>query len=90
MPKGWVYLATYWTPQQIRDALKVEHWVREGVLCPEHARALEGYLKDLGRALDVPVASEGPRRPATTQASLHGVVLLYPRSDPWAGPQDPP
>jgi hypothetical protein len=29
-----------------------ETWDRDGVLCPEHARALDGLLKDLARWTD--------------------------------------
>src|SRR5262245_43692972 len=43
MPKGWVNLLTHWAPRQsLNPATR---------LCPEHARELEGLLKDRGHGL---------------------------------------
>lgn len=61
MPKGWTYLVTYWASQPMvdvssgpqNDTLRVplRDILRDGVLCPEHTRALEDQLKNLGREL---------------------------------------
>jgi hypothetical protein len=48
MPRGWIYLLTYWSKHPESNFLQIppEHIVRDAVLCPEHARALESQLKD--------------------------------------------
>jgi hypothetical protein len=56
-PRGWINLLTYWSPKPAHNLkAMLRHCQRDAVLCPEHSRALEGLLKDLGRALDVPPA----------------------------------
>jgi hypothetical protein len=49
MPEGWIWLLTFWAtrPVGIIDPL-TQPLKRDGVLCPEHARALEAQLKYIG------------------------------------------
>jgi hypothetical protein len=53
MPRGWTILLTYWAKRPVLDlmTLPARDWMRDGVLCPEHTRALESQLKDLSRDL---------------------------------------
>jgi len=48
MPRGWTNLLTYWSkrPEMNFSTIPPRNVVRDGVLCPEHARALESQLKD--------------------------------------------
>lgn len=54
LPKAWRCLLLFWAPRPVMDMTKIpqETWDRDGVLCPEHARALDGLLKDLARWTD--------------------------------------
>jgi hypothetical protein len=54
MPKGWVWLVTYWapTPQFIIWEVPQRNMSRDAVLCPKHAAALERLLTELGGELD--------------------------------------
>ena len=61
-PPDWHNLLVYWSPYP--DAKKTLEEVctgpscyRDAVLCPEHAKTLDGLLKDIGRAFKGPVAS---------------------------------
>jgi hypothetical protein len=49
MPRGWTNLLTYWSKRPESNLLQIppEDMLRDGVLCPEHARALESQLKNL-------------------------------------------
>jgi hypothetical protein len=48
MPSGWINLLAYWSMIPEMNFLQIppEDILRDGVLCPEHARALESQLKD--------------------------------------------
>lgn len=52
-PPGWCNLLTYNTPQPVLDFREIPSgaMMRDAVLCPDHVRALEENLKDLGSAL---------------------------------------
>ena len=56
MPKGWVYLITYWSPSPKPYVLDVPQrdMPRDTQLCPEHHQQLESQLVDLNRELDGP------------------------------------
>jgi hypothetical protein len=56
MPRGWINLLAYWSKCPELNFLKIppQDVLRDGVLCPEHARALESHLKDLGRLGSMP------------------------------------
>ena len=56
MPNGWIYLMTYWSKQPEQTFLKIppQDVSRDGVLCPEHARALESQLKERSRLGSMP------------------------------------
>jgi hypothetical protein len=57
MPKGWVFLLTYWSKRPILDFSDPNQpTMRDAVLCPEHVQALESQLKDLASALLGPAA----------------------------------
>ena len=48
MPRGWINLLAYWSKHPEPNFLQIplENMLRDAVLCPEHARALESQLKD--------------------------------------------
>jgi hypothetical protein len=48
MPRGWINLLAYWSkrPEMNFSTIPPQNVVRDGVLCPEHAGALESQLKD--------------------------------------------
>jgi hypothetical protein len=56
MPRGWVYLITYWAKRPQLNILDVPQrdMPRDAVLCPKHAHALESQLMDLGRQINEP------------------------------------
>jgi hypothetical protein len=47
MPRGWINLLAYWSKRPEMNFLKIpsQNVVRDGVLCPEHARAIQCQLK---------------------------------------------
>jgi hypothetical protein len=51
LPEGWRYLLMYWAPEPVINFTEIppRSCDRDAVLCPEHARALDGLLVDLGR-----------------------------------------
>ena len=53
LPEGWVWLLAFWSRRPIQHILDIApgHLMRDCALCPEHALALDGLLKDLGRDL---------------------------------------
>jgi hypothetical protein len=61
MPKGWVSLLAFWSEQPVFDLRHVrdDDWVRDAVLCPQHVKALEEQLKDMGRAGSTLAIGEG-------------------------------
>jgi hypothetical protein len=56
MPKGWINLLAYWSKRPELNFLQIpsQNVVRDGVLCPEHARALESQLRDFCRVGSMP------------------------------------
>jgi hypothetical protein len=63
MPSGWVNLITYARPRpdaklvkrgKVAVYIRDGEWIRDAVLCAQHAMELELKLVDLGRALDAP------------------------------------
>jgi hypothetical protein len=42
MPKGWVWLLTYWSPQANLDLANLKD---DYALCPEHVALLRAHLK---------------------------------------------
>jgi hypothetical protein len=59
MPHGWHWVLAYWAPQPFSSSLlevPQEDMLRDCVLCPKHAAALERQLKELPRHLDGPAA----------------------------------
>jgi hypothetical protein len=61
-PKGWVMLLAYWSPKPFGFNTTLgkilRYCQRDAALCPEHARALEAQLKDIGRRLGAPAAGQ--------------------------------
>jgi hypothetical protein len=57
MPPGWVWLLAYWARDPAMDSPEAK-WLRDTALCPQHARALDAQLKDLGRAVMAPPDGE--------------------------------
>ncbi len=60
MPADWRSMLVYWGPYPAHDKTlgEVAQWTtcdRDAVLCPVHARALEGSLKDIARWTRDPV-----------------------------------
>jgi hypothetical protein len=53
MPDGWRTLLMFWSrfPVSAIADIPSETWDRDGVLCPHHARELDGLLKSTGREL---------------------------------------
>jgi len=51
MPAGWVWLLAYWRKQPTVTIDLECKWLRDAVLCPEHAKALDVLLKPLAREL---------------------------------------
>ena len=61
MPADWRSLLVFWSPYSARDKTlgEIAQWTtcdRDAVLCPVHARMLEGSLKDIARWTRDPVA----------------------------------
>ena len=61
MPPDWRMLLVYWSPLPEGDKTLLEialggNCDRDASLCPEHARELDGLLKDIGRLVDAPPA----------------------------------
>ncbi len=60
-PPDWHNLIVYWSPfpdvkKTLAEIVTGSACYRDAVLCPEHAKALDGLLKDLGRELQGPAA----------------------------------
>ncbi len=60
-PPDWHNLLVYWSPfpdpkKTLREICTGPSCYRDAVLCPEHAKALDGLLKDIGRDLQGPAA----------------------------------
>ncbi len=58
-PPDWHNLIVYWSPfldpkKTLEQVCTGPSCYRDAVLCPEHAKALDGLLKDLGRELQGP------------------------------------
>jgi len=51
MPKGWVWLLTYWSrkPELLFMKIPARDMSRDTVLCPQHAFMLERQLRETGR-----------------------------------------
>ncbi len=61
MPPDWRSLIVYWSPfpdvsKTLGEVCTGPSCYRDAVLCPEHAKALDGLLKDIGQALRGPPA----------------------------------
>ncbi len=62
-PPDWHNLIVYWSPfpdvkKTLEEVCAGPSCYRDAVLCPEHAKALDGLFKDIGQALRGPVAGE--------------------------------
>jgi hypothetical protein len=44
MPKGWQCILMFGDPKDVLHILEIEDWKRDGVLCPEHAEAVQSLL----------------------------------------------
>ena len=61
MPPDWRNFLVYWSPypeadKTLGEIVTTPGCYRDAVLCPEHAKALDGLLKDIGQALKGPPA----------------------------------
>ncbi len=55
-PPDWHNLLVYWSPfpdpkKTLGEIVMGPSCYRDAILCPEHAKALDGLLKDIGQAL---------------------------------------
>ncbi len=55
-PPDWHNLIVYWSPfpdpkKTMGDIVAGPSCYRDAILCPEHAKELDGFLKDIGQAL---------------------------------------
>ncbi len=57
MPKGWQAIIMYGDPKPVLHLGEVRDWKRDGVLCPEHAEAVQDLLFPLTEVASMP--SEG-------------------------------
>ena len=60
-PPDWHNLIVYWAPypepkKTLEEVCTGPACYRDAVLCPEHAKELDGLLKDIGQALREPPA----------------------------------
>ncbi len=60
-PPDWHNLLVYWSPypdpkKTLEEVCTGPSCYRDAVLCPEHSKALDGLLKDIGRNLQGPAA----------------------------------
>ncbi len=60
-PPDWHNLIVYWSPfpdakKTLGEIVTGPACYRDAILCPEHAKALDGLLKDIGRNLQGPAA----------------------------------
>ncbi len=58
-PPDWHNLLVYWSPypdpkKTLEEVCTGPSCYRDAVLCPEHAKALDGLLKDIGQGLRGP------------------------------------
>jgi hypothetical protein len=44
MPKGWQAIIMHGDPKPFLHVGEIKDWKRDGVLCPEHAEAVQGLL----------------------------------------------
>jgi hypothetical protein len=55
MPEGWRSMQLFWAPLPVTNLMQLMRqpniWDRDCCLCPQHARLLESYLKDIGNRL---------------------------------------
>jgi hypothetical protein len=60
LPKGWVNLLVYWSPQPKEKFLSIpaKNVYRDAVLCPAHADNFEQQLKFIPRWADKPTKGE--------------------------------
>ena len=58
MPPNWTWLVTWWAARPVGNIdFKTQPVIRDAVLCPEHSRALEAQLKDIGTGGSAPGGS---------------------------------
>ena len=62
-PPDWHNLITYWSPyldgnKTLEEVCTGPSCYRDGVLCPEHAKALDGLFKEIAREITGPAAGE--------------------------------
>jgi hypothetical protein len=57
MPKHWQAIVMYGDPKPVLHLGEIRDWKRDGVLCPEHAEAVQDLLFPLGTIATMP--SEG-------------------------------
>ena len=60
-PPDWHNLIVYWSPfpdvkKTLEEVCAGPSCYRDAVLCPEHAKALDGLFKDIGQGLREPAA----------------------------------
>ncbi len=60
-PPDWHNLLVYWSPfpdakKTLGEIVTGPSCYRDAVLCPEHSKALDGLLKDIGREVQGPAA----------------------------------
>ncbi len=60
-PPDWHNLLVYWSPcpdpkKTLGEIVMGPSCYRDAILCPEHAKALDGLFKDIGQALRGPAA----------------------------------
>jgi hypothetical protein len=60
MPKGWQAIIMFGDPKNVLHFGEIKDWKRDGVLCPEHAEAVQSLL--------LPLALEVATRPSEGQA----------------------
>jgi hypothetical protein len=44
VPKGWQNILMFGDPKPVLHILEIKDWKRDGVLCPEHAEAVQSLL----------------------------------------------
>ena len=59
MPKGWQSIIMYADPEPVLHFAEIKNWKRDGVLCPEHAEAVQDLLFPLDGLEVAAMPSEG-------------------------------
>lgn len=61
MPPGWAFLLSYYARQPVNNFRQIKDGdiYRDGVLCPDHVRALAQQLKNVGRLGPMPPMPAG-------------------------------